>query len=72
MAAGNVQSDQGFQMKRILQTILILVLTAATLAACGRRGPLEAPSAAANPETGEKTEAAPVEDKPFVLDGLIQ
>ena len=59
-------------MKRILQTILILGLAATTLTACGRRGPLEAPSASANPATAEKAEAAPAEDKPFILDGLIQ
>ncbi len=51
-------------------TLLIALCTAMTLSACGRRGPLEAPSAAANPSAAEK--APPVEDKPFILDGLIQ
>ncbi len=60
-------------MSKTLSTLLVLCLTAASLSACGRRGPLEAPSAAANPPAaGEKAADAPVEDKPFVLDGLIK
>lgn len=59
-------------MNRVAISILILSLAATALSACGRRGPLEAPSAAANPANGEKAEAAPVEDKPFILDGLIK
>jgi predicted small lipoprotein YifL len=59
-------------MSRLIQTIFIVCLAATTLSACGRRGPLEAPSAAANPKNGQTAEAAPVEDKPFILDGLIQ
>ena len=58
-------------MTKTLPTLLILCLAAASLTACGRRGPLEAPSATANPSaTDEK--AADVEDKPFILDGLIK
>ena len=59
-------------MNRAAISMIILVLAASALTGCGRRGPLEAPSAAANPETGEKAAAAPAEDKPFILDGLIQ
>ena len=53
---------------------LLIALSAATaLSACGRRGPLEAPSAAANPPAaGEKAAEPQVEDKPFILDGLIK
>ncbi len=42
------------------------------LAACGRKAALEAPTAAP-PANGEKAPPAePKEDKPFILDGLIQ
>jgi predicted small lipoprotein YifL len=53
---------------------LIAVLAAATtLSACGRKGPLEAPTGAVNPPAqAGQPQTAPVEDKPFVLDGLIQ
>jgi predicted small lipoprotein YifL len=53
---------------------LIALLAAATiLSACGRKGPLEAPSASANPAAANgAAQPAPVEDKPFILDGLIQ
>lgn len=58
-------------MKHALVSILAVVIVTASLSACGRRGPLEAPSAAANPSaTDEK--APQVEDKPFILDGLIK
>jgi predicted small lipoprotein YifL len=60
-------------MTKTLPTLLILCLAAAALSACGRRGPLEAPSAAANPPAaGEKAAEAQGEDKPFILDSLIQ
>ncbi len=57
-------------MTRILVTAITAIGLLASLSACGRRGALEAPSAAANPP--EKAQPAPVEDKPFVLDGLIK
>lgn len=58
---------------RVAPPLLIALSVAMALSACGRRGPLEAPSAAANPPVaGEKAADAPVEDKPFVLDGLIR
>ena len=42
------------------------------LTACGRKAALEAPNAIP-PANGEKAPAAePKEDKPFILDGLIQ
>lgn len=52
--------------------VALLLIVAIGLSACGRRGPLEAPSASvtANPVSKEKQEA-PVEDRPFILDGLI-
>lgn len=53
--------------------IFALIASAIALSACGRKGPLEAPTGAVNPppQTGQP-QSAPVEDKPFVLDGLIQ
>jgi predicted small lipoprotein YifL len=42
------------------------------LSACGRKAALDAPNAVP-PAKGEKAPPAePVEDKPFVLDGLIR
>jgi predicted small lipoprotein YifL len=60
----------GADMARLLTITLAALLAISTLSACGRRGPLEAPSATANPSAAEK--APPVEDKPFILDGLIK
>ncbi|MGL4487814.1 MAG: LPS translocon maturation chaperone LptM [Rhizobiaceae bacterium] len=57
-------------MTRYLITAITALGLLATLTACGRRGALEAPSASANPPA--TAQPAPVEDKPFVLDGLIQ
>ena len=51
----------------LLAATLLMTLS---LTGCGRKGALEAPSLATAPEKGEK--AAPVEDKPFILDGLIK
>jgi predicted small lipoprotein YifL len=42
-----------------------------SLSACGRKADLERPSAMPAPNNGPKT-TEPVEDKPFVLDGLIK
>ena len=58
-------------MNRLFQAVLVMVL-AVSLSACGRRGPLEAPSAAANPTAAESAPSSQAEDKPFILDGLIQ
>jgi predicted small lipoprotein YifL len=57
-------------MTRILFTTIIALILMSSLSACGRRGALDAPSAAANPPA--TSQSAPVEDKKFVLDGLIQ
>ncbi len=59
-------------MKHALISILAVVIVTASLSACGRRGPLEAPSAAANPSSSTDEKAPQVEDKPFILDGLIK
>ncbi|MBO6675958.1 MAG: hypothetical protein JJ908_12870 [Rhizobiales bacterium] len=54
-----------------LCTLILTSLLALTVAGCGVRGPLEPPSAANAPEGAEAIEPAPVEDRPFILDGLL-
>lgn len=59
-------------LMKIPVSILLILLFAAGLSACGRKGPLEAPDSAVvvMPDgTEKKTEE--VEDRPFILDGLI-
>ncbi|MEX0344595.1 MAG: lipoprotein [Rhizobiaceae bacterium] len=55
---------------------LLLLLAAISLAVtgCGRRGALDTPSQAAAEARGEEPseEEPEEEDKPFILDGLIQ
>lgn len=54
----------------LLKPLLMIALLAG-LAACGRAGSLEPPpSAAVTDEDGNKVDA-PKEDKPFILDGLL-
>ena len=64
---------------RTLALLLALCVTAG-LAACGRKGPLDTPYQAAveareeaerNDEPLPPEPQRPVEDRPFVLDGLI-
>ncbi len=58
-------------MARLLTISLATLMMIASLTACGRRAPLEAPSAVANPASADQ-KAQQVEDKPFILDGLIK
>jgi predicted small lipoprotein YifL len=58
-------------MSRTFALVLIALLLV-PLAACGRKAPLDPPSAAP-PVNGKKAPpAAHVQDKPFILDGLIR
>ena len=58
-------------MPRYIPAILAAALLI-PLSACGRKAALEAPGANP-PANGEKAPPAePKEDKPFILDGLIQ
>ncbi len=53
----------------------LLALGAVSLAGCGVRGPLEAPPAATDVETGNATPGTPgqpVPHKPSILDPLIR
>ncbi len=49
--------------------LLVFVVIVGSIAACGRAGPLEPPSTTVvNDENAEQT---PEEDKPFILDGIL-
>lgn len=58
-----------------LTRILILMLTLSALAACGRAGSLEPPSASvsttAENAEDEAAEASRKPDRPFILDGIL-
>lgn len=58
-----------------LRITILSAMLALTLAGCGVKGPLEPPSAANAPEGAEDGAVAPatepVEDRPFILDGLL-
>ncbi|MEQ8657035.1 MAG: lipoprotein [Hyphomicrobiales bacterium] len=57
-----------------LRTLILTTLLAVTVAGCGVKGPLVPPSAANAPEAPEGSEleeAAPQDDRSFVLDGLL-
>jgi predicted small lipoprotein YifL len=67
------------QTKRSQLAVTLFALTIASLAlaACGRRGDPEPPPSAAVVTTDEqgrpvKSNQAPVNDRPFILDALIQ
>jgi predicted small lipoprotein YifL len=56
-------------MVGIRRAVLVAVLLSCALAACGKKGTLEAPEAAETPKT-EKGQPAP--HRPFVLDSLLR
>lgn len=51
--------------------ILFLILSLGALAACGRAGPLEPPSASVSAKADDDAEETPKEDRPFILDGIL-
>jgi predicted small lipoprotein YifL len=56
--------------------VVVIGVAAAALSACGRKGPLEAPSAAVvtQQQTGQAdqtTQTPPQPDRPFILDRLL-
>ncbi len=57
-----------------IKTLCALALSVAVLSGCGRKGPLERPGVSAVPATTteEATDPAPVNDRRFVLDGLLE
>ena len=60
--------------RRILSRALIagVLIAAVGLTACGRKGPLEAPLAAAKADPNAPQDIGPTKpDKPFILDPLL-
>lgn len=55
-----------------ISTLLIAAAAVSALSACGRRGPLEPPPSAVVTDENGHTRPKPKEDKPFILDKLIQ
>lgn len=55
----------------ILSRLALLGLLALTMSACGRAGPLEPPPASAASAQRVADGDQPVDDRPFVLDGLL-
>ncbi|GGA90948.1 MULTISPECIES: LPS translocon maturation chaperone LptM [Brucella] len=55
-----------------ISTLIIAIGVASVLSACGRRGPLEPPPTAVVTDENGHTKPKPKEDKPFILDKLIQ
>ncbi|MGV3549127.1 LPS translocon maturation chaperone LptM [Rhizobium sp.] len=51
--------------------LAVLALVSLTLAGCGRKGDLDVPGTAAVDQNNANKKAAPVEDRPFVLDPLL-
>ncbi|GAA5539457.1 MULTISPECIES: LPS translocon maturation chaperone LptM [Brucella/Ochrobactrum group] len=54
-----------------ISTVLMIAALAATLAACGRKGPLEPPPSSLITDDQGHTKPKPKEDKPFILDKLL-
>lgn len=55
-----------------LTRTFILMLTLSALAACGRAGPLEPPpSSVSTPAENAEEAEAPKQDRPFILDGIL-
>lgn len=56
-----------------IKTICAVVLMSAVLTGCGRKGPLERPSAATAPTAATEEAPAPaVPERRFILDGLLE
>ena len=65
------------RQRDIATIVLAMTIASLALSACGRRGDPEPPPSAAVVTTDEqgrpiKSSEAPVSDRPFVLDALIQ
>jgi len=61
----------GIQMFRNSVLVLAAIVLSTALSACGRKAPLDAPSAVPVKQ-GEKQPEPPAQDKPFILDKLIK
>jgi predicted small lipoprotein YifL len=60
-------------LKTTARLALVLVLSATTMAACGRKGDLDPPGPATTTRTtvGPDAKKQAIEDKPFILDALL-
>lgn len=69
-----IKSNWLMFMTQLTRTFL-LMLALSALAACGRAGPLEPPPssvvAPADDAEDEAAEDAPKQDRPFILDGIL-
>jgi len=54
-----------------ISSLLLIAALAASLAACGRKGPLEPPPSAVVTDEQGHTKPKPKEDKPIILDKLL-
>ncbi|MEN5249015.1 LPS translocon maturation chaperone LptM [Brucella pseudintermedia] len=54
-----------------IYSVLLIAALSATLAACGRKGPLEPPPSAVVTDEQGHTKPKPKEDKPIILDKLL-
>ncbi|MCB1445362.1 MAG: lipoprotein [Rhizobiaceae bacterium] len=52
-------------------SLAALALVSLTLAGCGRKGDLDVPGTPVVDQNNASKKAAPVEDRPFVLDPLL-
>ncbi|AAN30872.1 Hypothetical protein, conserved [Brucella abortus str. 2308 A] len=54
-----------------ISSMLLIAALSLTLAACGRKGPLELPPSAVVTDDQGHTQEKPKEDKPFILDKIL-
>lgn len=57
--------------RSVISSVLLIAALSATLAACGRKGPLEPPPSAIVTDEQGHTKPKPKEDKPIILDKLL-
>ena len=57
--------------RSLIVPLAVLALASLTLVGCGRKGDLDVPGTPAVDQNNANKKAAPVEDRPFVLDPLL-
>ncbi|PYB73953.1 hypothetical protein DMY87_09515 [Rhizobium wuzhouense] len=58
-------------LKRTTLTLSLVLAASLALSACGRKGDLDPPSTPVDQQNKRDSKAAPVADKPFLLDPLL-